>query len=234
MIDNKRRSCDGCRKKLTILTHATKEKILMPTLLHLDSSPLEISVSRELSREFVKTWKSAHPEGTVLYRDLAALPPTPIQAGWIFSAFTPVAARSEEQKAELALSEQLIGELTQADEYVIGVAMHNFSIPSVLKLWIDQVMRAGRTFSYGEFGPQGLLLNKKATLLIASGAVYEPGTPMGALNFVEPYLRAIFSFIGVTDLNVVTAEGTAALRSATADRGKFLEPVLDQVRSVAA
>ena len=134
----------------------------------------------------------------------------------------------------MALSDELVGELLQADEYVIGVAMHNFSIPSVLKLWIDQISRAGKTFSYGEFGPQGLLLNKKATLLIATGGVYEQGTPMGALNFVEPYLRAVLTFLGVTEIEVVTAGGTAALMSGKVDREKFLEPALEQVRELAA
>jgi FMN-dependent NADH-azoreductase len=206
----------------------------MPTLFHLDSSPLPSSVSRELGREFVNTWKSAHTDGTVLYRDLSALPPKPLDAAWIGSAFTPDAARTAEQKEALALSDELISELERADEYLIGVAMHNFSIPSVLKLWIDQIVRSGRTFSYGEFGPQGLLLNKKATLIIASGGVYEPGTAMGALNFVEPYLRAMLGFVGVTEVNVIAVGGTAALMTGQVNRAQFLEPSLDQVREVAA
>ena len=206
----------------------------MPSLLHLDSSPLETSVSRELGREFVKTWKASHTDGTVLYRDLAVTALKPLDTAWIYAAFTPEANQTPEQKETLALSEELVAELKQADEYVIGVAMHNFSIPSVLKLWIDQISRAGKTFSYGEFGPQGLLVNKKATLLIASGGVYDAGTPMSAFNFVEPYLRAVLEFLGVTDIKVVTAAGTAALRAPTADREKFLQPTLDQVRSVAA
>jgi len=206
----------------------------MPTLLHLDSSPLETSVSRQLGREFVKTWQAAHSDGTVLYRDLATSAPKPVDTAWIYSAYTPEENRAPEQKALMALSDELVGELLQADEYVIGVAMHNFSIPSVLKLWIDQISRAGKTFSYGEFGPQGLLLNKKATLLIATGGVYEQGTPMGALNFVEPYLRAVLTFLGVTEIEVVTAGGTAALMSGKVDREKFLEPALEQVRELAA
>ena len=206
----------------------------MPTLLHLDSSPLETSVSRQLGRDFVKTWQAAHSDGTVLYRDLATSAPKPVDTAWIYSAYTPEENRAPEQKALMALSDELVGELLQADEYVIGVAMHNFSIPSVLKLWIDQISRAGKTFSYGEFGPQGLLLNKKATLLIATGGVYEQGTPMGALNFVEPYLRAVLTFLGVTEIEVVTAGGTAALMSGKVDREKFLEPTLEQVRELAA
>jgi FMN-dependent NADH-azoreductase len=206
----------------------------MPILLHLDSSPLETSVSRELGRKFVETWKAAHPDGVVLYRDLATTALKPLDTTWIYSAYTPEAARSTEQTAALALSDELIGELEKADEYVIGVAMHNFSIPSVLKLWIDQIARNGRTFSYGEFGPQGLLLGKKSTLLIATGGVYEQGTPSGALNFVEPYLRTVLGFLGVTDVTDVTAGGTAALMQGKVEREKFLAPTLEQVRSVAA
>lgn len=206
----------------------------MATLLHLDSSPLDSSVSRELGREFVKTWKARHPEGQVIYRDLALQAPQPVNAAWIGAAYTPEEARSEEQKAALALSDELVRELEQADEYVIGVAMHNFSIPSVLKLWVDQIARVGKTFAYDEYGPKGLLSNKKATLLVATGGVYEPGTPLGALNFAEPYLRAVFGFLGVKEVTTVNAAGTAALRSPTTDRALFLKPLLEEARTAAA
>jgi FMN-dependent NADH-azoreductase len=206
----------------------------MATLLHLDSSPLESSVTRELGREFVKSWKAKHPEGRVIYRDLATTVPQPLDATWIGAAYTPEQVRSEEQRGALEASEELLAELEQADEYVIGVAMHNFSIPSVLKLWVDQVSRVGKTFSYGEYGPKGLLLNKKATLLVASGGVYEPGTPMGAMNFTEPYLRAVLGFWGVTEVHVVTAGGTSALMQGKVDRGQFLEPLLSEARTAAA
>jgi FMN-dependent NADH-azoreductase len=206
----------------------------MAKLLHLDSSPLEASISRELTREFVKTWKAAHPGGEVIYRDVAAHTPKPLDATWIFAGFTPDDARTPEQTAALAPSEELIGELESADEYVLGVAMHNFSITSTLKLWIDQVVRRGRTFSYGANGPEGLLKGKKATVLIASGGVYEAGTPMAAYNFVEPYLKTILGFIGVTDVTFVTAGGAAQVMMGTVDRDTFLKPTLEQIRSVAA
>src|SRR5271170_7229603 len=123
------------------LALSNSSKTIMSTILHIDSSPLPTSISRELTREFVKTWKTAHPDGTVIYRDLAANPPKPIDAGWVFAGVTPEASRTPEQKAQLATSDELIAELTRADEYVIGAAMHNFAIPSVLKLWVDQVVR---------------------------------------------------------------------------------------------
>lgn len=206
----------------------------MSTLLHIDSSPLESSISRELTREFVKTWKAAHPDGTVIDRDLAARPAKPVDAAWIGAAYTPEAGRTPEQKEALALSDELIGELQKADEYVIGVAMHNFSIPSVLKLWIDQIARSGKTFSYGEGGVQGLLQGKKATVLVASGGVYELGTPAGALNFIEPYLRTILGFIGVKDVKFITAGGVAQIMTGAVNREVFLKPTLEQVRAQAA
>jgi len=206
----------------------------MSTLLHLDSSPLESSISRELTREFVKTWKTAHPDGVVIVRDVAAQTPKPIDAAWIGAGFTPVDARTPEQTALLAPSEELIAELDKADEYVFGVAMHNFSIPASLKLWIDQVVRSGRTFSYGASGPQGLLKGKKATILIATGGAYESGTPMGSFNHADTYLKTVLSFLGVTDVTVVAASGAAQLMSGAVDRDTFLKPTLAQVRSVAA
>jgi FMN-dependent NADH-azoreductase len=149
----------------------------------------------------------------VIDRDLTATPIPPISGEWVGAAYTPEAARTPQQKELLALSDTLINELEQADEYVIGVPMHNFSVPSVLKLWIDQIARAGKTFSYGAEGPKGLLTGKKATFI----------------NFVEPYLRSVFAFLGVTDTTFLTTGGTSALNSGR-DRDAFLAPHLQVVQ----
>ena len=128
----------------------------MPTLLHIDSSPLYgRSVSRQLTGAFVDQWKSSHLDGTVIDRDLNATAISPITAEWVGAAYTPEEARTPQQKELLALSDVLLAELEQADEYVIGVPMHNFGVPSVLKLWIDQIARVGRTFSYAVWNSEG-------------------------------------------------------------------------------
>ena len=116
----------------------------MATLLRIDSSPLasDASFSRQLTTEFVQHWQLTHPDGKLITRDLVTTKLQPLTAEWIGAAYTPEASLSPSQKAVLALSNQLIAELEAADEYVIGVAMHNFSIPAVLKLWIDQIARA--------------------------------------------------------------------------------------------
>jgi FMN-dependent NADH-azoreductase len=204
----------------------------MPTLLHLDSSPLlESSISRRLSREFVQQWKQAHPQGTVITRDLTSSNLRAIDAEWVGANFTPENARTPHQEELLALSDALIAELESADEYVFGVPMHNFSIPSTLKLWIDQIVRAGKTFSYTADGPNGLLKNKKATFLVASGGIYGSETPMAAFNFVEPYLRSAFGFIGVTNATFINAGGAAAVNSGKTDREAFLQPHFESIRA---
>ena len=204
----------------------------MPTLLQIDSSPLgESSVSRRLTREFADNWKVAHPDGEVITRDLTATEILPIGAAWVGASYTPADARTAEQKVTLALSDELISELEEADEYVIGVPMHNFSIPSTLRLWIDQVVRAGRTFSYAGGTPEGLLKGKKATVLVASGGVYDQGTAMASFNFVEPYLRTLLAFIGVKETSFINAGGTAVLNYGKVDRQEFLAPHLQSIRS---
>jgi len=203
----------------------------MPKLLHIDSSPLYgQSVSRQLTGAFVAQWKSSHADGKVVDRDLNATPIPPINAEWVGAVYTPEEARTPEQKQLLSLSDSLLTELEQADEYVIGVPMHNFSVPSVLKLWIDQITRVGKTFSYADGKPKGLIIGKKATFILATGGMYDAQTQMASFNFVEPYLRALFGFLGLTDTTFLTAGGTMALNHGQ-DRDAFLAPHLLAVQT---
>jgi FMN-dependent NADH-azoreductase len=201
----------------------------MSTLLHLDSSPMgDTSVSRELSAAFVAEWLAVHPGGRVIHRDLYATAIEPIDAAWVAAVRTPASDRTPVQAAALARSDALIGELEDADEYVLGVPVHNFGVPAVLKLWIDQVTRAQRTFSYGDGStPAGLLTGKQATFIVATGGPY-----MDAYNFVGPYLLGLFGFLGVTNARVVTVNGTMALNFG-ADRETFLTPHRDAAAAIA-
>ena len=204
----------------------------MSVLLRIDTSPFtgESSFSRQLTAEFAGQWGQSHPDGRIIPRDLAQTALSPVNAEWIGAAHTPETALAPSQRAVLATSDTLIAELQAADEYVIGVAMHNFSIPSSLKLWIDQIARAGKTFSYENGTPAGRLHNKKATFLVASGGVYEQGTPMAAMNFVEPYLRPVFGFLGVKDVSFINAGGTARARYGV-DGATILQPALASIRA---
>lgn len=203
----------------------------MPTLLHLDSSPTgDRSVSRALTAEFTRNWKAANPGGTVITRDLTTTPLIPVTGQMIGAVYTPKDARTEEQKAALALSDTLIAELFAADEYAIGVPMHNFGISGSFKLWIDQIVRAGVTFSAGADGVKGLLAGKKAHFFVAAGFDYGPGTPMASFNNVEPYLKTVFGFLGITDITFLNAYNASTL-SQGADRAEFLAPQIQAIQA---
>ena len=206
----------------------------MATLLHIDSSPMgAASVSRHLSETFTANWKKAHPGGKVVTRDLTASGLVSIDAAWVAAVYTPEESRTAEQKAVLAKSDELLAEIAAADELAIGVSMHNFNIPSVLKLYLDQVIRVGKTFTYADGTPKGLLVGKKATFLVATGGAYGPGTGLESLNFIEPYLKTLFGFVGITDVTFHTAGGAAALNRG-ADRAEFLQPHDEAVAALAA
>jgi len=168
----------------------------------------------------------------VISRDLTQTQLSPVTAQWIAAAYTPEENRGSEQERILELSDTLIAELEAADEYVIGVPMHNFSIPSTAKLWIDLIARRGKTFTYAEGQAKGLLQGKKATFLVASGGKYDAGTALASFNFIEPYLRAVFAFLGVSQTTFINAGGTAKLQSAEADRVAFLQPYVKAVASL--
>ena len=178
----------------------------MATLLHLDSSPMGgHSVSRHMSKIFVEHWKKANADGKVITRDLTTTPVVPVTAAWVGAAYTPPDARTAEQKETLALSETLVGELLEADEYVFGVPMYNFGVPSQLKAYFDHIARAGETFRYTASGPVGLLTGKKVYVFAARGGLYA-GT---ALDTQTSYVRDFLRFVGIDDIEFVYAEGLA-------------------------
>ena len=182
------------------------------TLLHIDSSArLSGSTSRELTARIVEKLG-----GEVIRRDLSTPLPL-IDETWVNANFTPAEKRTEAQSAALSLSDTLIEEIRAADVLVIGVPIYNFGVPTTLKAWVDQVARAGVTFRYTENGPEGLLHGKRAILAVASG-----GTEAGSdIDFASRYMRHVLGFIGITDVQIVTADqmmvdADAAVAKATA------------------
>lgn len=180
----------------------------MAHILHVDTSPrAERSISRNLSHEFVTAWKAAHPNDTVTYRDLGHHPVPHVTEAWIAAAFSPPAEHTPELAEAIHISNELVDELLAADRYVFGVPLYNFSVPSTFKAYIDQIVRIGRTFLVDSNGFKGLVEGKKALVIISAGGSYRIGTPTGAYNFHEPYLQAIFGFIGITDVSFIYADG---------------------------
>ncbi|MEH2458027.1 FMN-dependent NADH-azoreductase [Nostoc sp.] len=178
----------------------------MVNILHIDSSPRgERSHSRELSKEFVNGWKTAHPGDAIAYRDLGHYPVPHVDEAWIAAAFSPPETHTPELTEAIRISDELVDEFFAADRYVFGVPMYNFNIPSTFKAYIDQIVRINRTVALDAQGFRGLVEGKKAVVITASGGDYSATSPAAAYNFQEPYLRAIFGFIGLTDIQFINA-----------------------------
>jgi FMN-dependent NADH-azoreductase len=209
----------------------------MPTLLHISVSPRgRDSISRQLGDAAVEAWKAKNPGGRVIERDLAIAPLTFVDVDWIGGAFSPPEYHTEKHKKALALSNELVSEVLEAEEIVLATPMYNFAVPAVLKAWIDHVVRAGKTFRYTASGtPEGLLAeqNKKVLVIIASGGSYPEGSPMAALNYEIPYLRFILAYMGITDVRFVHAGGTASVMQGRVSPEQFLAPYLNEIDATA-
>jgi FMN-dependent NADH-azoreductase len=202
-------------------------------ILQLDSSILgPQSVSRTLSADIVTRLTKLHPDAKVTYRDVAAEPLPHLSGDYI--AVTRFGAQGEPDAAlarDLVTGQTVLEEFLAADVVVIGVAFYNFTIASQLKAWIDRLALPGKTFRYTEAGPEGLCYGKRIILAITRGGFYGPDSPGAAWEHAESYLRAIFGFIGVTDLEVIVAEG---LNAGPEHRDAALTAASRQIAAVAA
>jgi len=179
----------------------------MKQILMIEVSPRgAASGSRAAADRLAARLAAIHPAARLVRRDLAATPLPHLDA----ATLDVIAARDPANPApptDLArLSDKLTDELLASDCLVIATPMWNFGIPSVLKAWIDLVVRPGRTFQYGAEGVLGLAQGKRAILLPASGGVFSEG-PWRPFDFVEPYLRHVLGFIGISDVETIRIEG---------------------------
>lgn len=175
----------------------------MSHILRIDASARNAgSTTRQLTDQLVARLVEQGYGAAVTQRDLALTPPALLTEAWVGANFTDETERSDEQRAALAASDELIAELEAADTVVIGVPVYNFAIPASLKAWVDLIARARRTFRYTETGPEGLLKGKKAYLVVASG-----GVPVGSdYDFATGYLRHVLGFVGITDVAIIAAD----------------------------
>ncbi|MEV6807601.1 FMN-dependent NADH-azoreductase [Streptomyces sp. NPDC017248] len=182
----------------------------MATLLHIDSSlfPAGASASRAVTETFRKHWEEEHPEGTVVYRDLAAQPVAHITADAHLAGFVDPADHTPEQAAAFAERVKLIEELEQADAVLIGAPMYNYSIPSTLKAWVDNVVLIGRTA-----GASPSAKGTPVTIVASRGGSYAPGTPREGYEYVQNYLKAVFADAFGMDVEFIVPELTAATQN---------------------
>ncbi|WP_158915508.1 FMN-dependent NADH-azoreductase [Caulobacter sp. S45] len=196
-------------------------------LLHIDTSILGAnSVSRQIAGAVVDRLRQANPGLEVSTHDLAAEPLAHLSLSNLPSDH-PIAASMGGAQDERAASQSALDAFLAADVVVIGAPMYNFTIPSQLKAWIDCILIPGKTFQYGPEGVKGLAGGKRVIIAISRGGLYGPGAPAAAAEHLETYLRTVFGFIGVADLEIIVAEGIqmgpehrskaveAALRAAT-------------------
>ena len=178
-------------------------------VLHIDSSILGTqSATRELGAAAVEALRRNNAGTEVRYLDLAREPLDHLTGELFLARTTPSATpRDGHLQREIETSERVSNDFLAADVIVVGAPMYNFSIPSQLKAWIDRIAVAGKTFRYTDRGPEGLAKGKKVIIVSARGGAYGPGSPAAALDFQENYLRGVFGFLGITDVEFVRAEG---------------------------
>jgi len=179
----------------------------MKKILNVISSPRgEASYSIKLADALIEKLQAAYPGSTVQVKDLTKKAFPHLEEAQLAAFFTPADSLTPENRAAIRHSDEAIAEIMDADILVIGAPMYNFNIPSTLKAWLDHIARRGVTFAYTEQGPVGLVQDKKAYIVIASGGIYSEGL-MQSYDFIAPYLKRILGFIGITDVTVLRVEG---------------------------
>ncbi|MEJ5993798.1 NAD(P)H-dependent oxidoreductase [Pedobacter sp. Du54] len=180
----------------------------MKKILNLISSPRgENSFSIKLGNAIVGKIQEAYPGSSIKESNLITKQFPHLEEAHIQAFFTPKESRTPENATAIRHSDEAIAEIMDADIIVVGAPLYNFGIHSTLKAWIDHIARAGVTFKYDEKGPEGLIKNKKVYVALSAGGIYSDG-PYKPFDFVEPYLRAVLGFLGMTDVTVFRVEGT--------------------------
>lgn len=188
----------------------------MSSILLVTSSPRgAASHSTSVATELAAKLSEASPGSTLVVRDLVANPLPHIDPDYSTGIYTPAEARNPRQAEVVAVSDAVLDELFAADTVILATGFINFGISSTLKSWIDHVARSGRSFSYGQNGPEGLVKGKKVYIVLASGGVYSEGAAV-QMDHAIPYLRSVLGFLGMTDVEVIRVEGVGSGPEATA------------------
>lgn len=201
----------------------TKHKL---TVLHIKSSINGMqSYSAKLGYALINKLRNCYPDVRVETKDLSEENIPHLTKETFAAFFVPNDELTDQQEKLLQISDAAIKQVQDADILIIDAPMYNFGIPSQLKAWLDQISRAGVTFEYGANGPQGLITHTKAYIAMASGGVYSDG-PAQQMDFVAPYIRTILGFLGIMDVELLRAEGTAM----AAMKESSIEAALEQLQ----
>ncbi|MBY4675030.1 FMN-dependent NADH-azoreductase [Marinobacterium arenosum] len=191
----------------------------MKTVLKIDASARTLdlpearhrSLSRSLARHFCDRLATDHNKVNFIHRDVGLMPPAFISEDWIAAVFRPEEQRSDAQKALLALSDQLIDEVAQADLILISSPMYNYGMPACLKAWFDQVVRINKTFDFdlarGDFPLAPTLSGKTLVLLTSCGEFgFTPGGIRAEMNHLGPHIRTLSKYLGVERFHEIGIE----------------------------
>lgn len=195
------------------------------------SARTERSLSRQLTEIFTANWIEKYPNDSIAYRDIGQQDIPHVTEKWIASAFKPAEFRGDEDEQVLKISNELIAELKDADVVVLGTPMYNWSVPSVLKAYIDQILRVNETVLVNKMTPEnpytGLLSDKRAYLLMVRGnAGYDPGEFYEHMDFQTNYLKTVFSIIGIKDVELVSANGIDIGSSSWGEAGEKIKKLI--------
>ena len=205
----------------------------MTRILRIDSSSrIKGSHSRKLADYFQTTWLEKYPQDRVVVRDLVTTQLPHLSDMAITGFYTPQEQQTKAMHVATALSDELIDELQSADILLLSVPMYNFSVPSALKAWIDQIVRIGKTFSYDGTNFAGLVTVKSAYIICTYGSSgYVNGGAFSEFNFLEPYLKGLLSFLGIGEVQFFHLQGTTADEATLATNTKNIEQAISQTIS---
>jgi FMN-dependent NADH-azoreductase len=195
-----------------------QEHSMPKSILAITSSGRADSVSTKLVKDILTRLKKKHDGAKVKHHDLVKKAPAFADDAWITANYTPDEAKTAAQKKLLAASDKYVDEVLGADIIVIGAPIYNFSIPAVLKAWVDNIIRAKRTFAYKVGGGYDALVpkGKKVIIVVTSG-----GVPVGSgYDLATPYLKHVLGFIGLTDVEVIAADQQMTLGATQVDKAK--------------
>lgn len=184
----------------------------MTTLLHIDASArTSRSLSRGLSQRFVSVWTERRPTDHVIVRDVGRYPPPITTELWIGAVFTAEGERSDEQRAAVRVSDELISELDQAEIIVMGTPMYNYGMPAALKSWFDNIIRIDKTFTFdrarGDYPLKPIMTGKTLVILSSRGEFgFEPGGVRAEMNHLETHIRTCAPYLGVEQTHLISIE----------------------------
>jgi FMN-dependent NADH-azoreductase len=195
-----------------------QEQRMSKSILAITSSGRADSISTKLVKDILTRLKKKHDGAKVKHHDLARKPAAFVDDSWITANFTPDETKTSAQKKLLAASNKYVDEVLGADIIVIGMPIYNFSIPASLKAWVDQIIRAKRTFAYKVGGGYDALVPKgKKVIIVATSG----GVPVGSgYDLATPYLKHVLGFIGLTDVEVIAADQQNTLGAAQTEKAK--------------